>query len=405
MTRRGLTTATKEEETTDCTDFTDFKKSSGNRNLRVSVPSSEPCERVVISFRNNIGMNEFRKLIGWFTLALLFGWAGLSIFGAFLGAELGKDLFNSWPLAVFWFALALTLAAGFIVFGSLRRCLGLLGMHLGLLLIIAGSLINSGAGHRLAARLFGREKVTWSYLRLREGQTSSALRDRSLHREIGELPFRVRLDTFEIDYYPLPADPPPLYYAILAPEPGTPHFEWKARALNWKTGKFVQAGDTPIRLRVLDFTPARESDPVLATVELSHGDKVHRHELVCPPDEPFVRVALHPIFPEVQGMNRSASLLLARPTPAVRAYRSRVTILEENRERKAEIIVNRPIRVAGYHLYQHSWGDQPERYTVLLVVSDSGLRIVYAGFILLGLGTVWRFWVRPVLRRKVEVPA
>lgn len=345
-------------------------------------------------------MNEFRRMIGWFTLALLFGWTGLSIFGAFLGAELGKQLFNSWPLAVFWFVLALTLAAGLAVFAKLRRCPGLLGMHLGMLLVVLGFMANSEAGHRVAARLrSGAAKTTWSYLRLEEGQVSSTLRDETLQREIGSLPFSVRLDGFDIEYYPLAAEPPPLRFGVLEPEPGTPHFNWKTRALRWKPGREAKLSDTPMTFRVLEFSPAVEDAPLSVTVELSAEGKTHRHELVCPPGEPFARVALHPIFPELAGMHRSASLLLVRPMPQVRTYRSRITILLDGREEKAEVLVNRPAHVAGYHLYQQSWGSEPELYTVLLVVSDSGVWLVYAGFVLLGAGSIWRFWVRPLLPR------
>lgn len=351
-------------------------------------------------------MTEFRRMIGWFTLALLFGWTGLSIFGAFLGAELGKSLFNSWPLAVFWFALAVTFAAGFIAFAKLRRFPGLLGMHLGMLLVILGFMANSEAGHRFAARWRGGvAKTTWSYLRLEEGQTSSTLRDQTLRREVGSLPFEVRLDRFEIEHYPLPADPPPLLYGVLAPEPGTPHFSWKTVSLPWKPGRPAKLGDTPVTFRVLEFNHAAEDAPLSVTVELSAAGKTHRHELVCPPGEPFTRVALHPMFPGLAGMHGSASLLLARPAPPVRTYRSRIAITRDGREEAAEVLVNRPVHVAGYHLYQQSWGSEPEIYTVLLVVSDSGVWFVYAGFILLGIGSVWQFWVRPLLRNPAEEEA
>lgn len=345
-------------------------------------------------------------MIGWFALALLFGWAGLSIFGAFLGAEFGKALFNSWPLAVFWFTLAVTLAAGCAVFVKLRRCPGLLGMHLGILLVIVGSMVNSETGHRFAAQWLGRAgKTPWSYLRLEEGQTSSVLCDSSLRREIGTLPFEVRLDAFEIEYYPLPAEPPLLLYGVLAPEPDSPHFEWKTRPLKWKPGKVARLADTPVKFRVLEFAAGTEDAPSSVSVEFLAGDRVQRHELVCPPEEPFARVALYPIFPGLTNMHRSASLLLARPVPPVKVYRSRIAILRDGREQKAEVRVNHPIRVAGYHLYQQSWGSEPEVYTVLLAVSDSGLWLVYAGFVLLGGGTIWRFWVRALSRRGTEEAA
>lgn len=333
-------------------------------------------------------MNELRRLWGWFVLALLFGWAGLSVFGAFLGADVAKSLFNSPPMVVFWLVLAAAQAGGFLVFAALRRSPGLIGLHLGVLLVILGFMANSEAGHRLAARLGGREKIPWSYLRLEEGQASASVSDRSFRRSLGSLPFSVRLDKFEVEYYPLPDEPPPLLYGVLAPEPGTPHFSWATQPLRWKQDAPAPLADTPIELRVL------ESAPASATVELRAGGLVHRHELACPPGEPFVRLALSPIFPGLTNLHRSASLLLAQPTPPVRLYRSRVTVWESGRETPAEILVNHPLRVGGYHLYQQSWGEHPARFTVLLAVSDSGLGVTYAGFILLASGSMLCFWRR-----------
>ena len=339
-------------------------------------------------------MQEWRRLMPWFTLALLFGWAGLSIYGAFLGPDLAKELFNSWPLSVFWGLVAVTLAAGFVVFVKLRRQTGLMGLHLGMLLIIVGTMVNSGAGHRWMARLTGRQRIPWSYLRLEEGQTSAAVRDRSLRRELGSLPFEVRLDGFDVEYYPLPTDPPPLYFGVLAAEAGTPHFNWVTRPLKWTLQKEARITDTPIRFRVLAFSPPAEGRPITLSVELTAAGQSQVHELICPPDEPFTGVPLSPMFPALTNLHRSASLLLARPAPPVRLYRSRVTILEAGRETSAEIRVNHPLRVAGYHLYQSSWGAEPERYTVLLAVSDSGLGLVYAGFILLAGGAMLNVWRR-----------
>lgn len=158
----------------------------------------------------------------WFTLALLFGWAGLSVFGAFLGAELAGAVFSSPPLIGFWLVFALNQAAGFAVFAALRRNPGLLALHLGIVLIFAGFMMNSENGHRLTARLRGSARIPRSYLRLEEGQTSAAVYDRAFTRKLGDLPFAVRLDAFEVDHYPAALSAPQFLHGVLAPEPGHP---------------------------------------------------------------------------------------------------------------------------------------------------------------------------------------
>ena len=79
--------------------------------------------------------------------------------------------------------------------------------------------------------------------------------------------------------------------------------------------------------------------------------------------------------------------------PPIKEYRSRVTISEPGREPYVKNIrVNHPAYVGGYHIYQMSfgqsrnWQGQPVTYTVLQFIRDPGLRVVYAGFIMLFIG-------------------
>lgn len=350
-------------------------------------------------------MNEKRRLFQWVVLALLGSGVGMSIFGAFLGAERAHAFFNSLPLVVFWLVFALALAAGFAVFPGLRRCPGQAGMHLGLLLILAGSMAGSELARRLADRFGGSAGLASGVLRLREGETSATLRDPVTGREAGALPFAVRLDAFEMDFYPLSSVPPPLFYGVLAAEPGAPGLAWQTVPLDWEQGVSAPLADTPIQFRVTGFTPSADGAALSLTVELSAGGESRVQTLVCPPDEPFVSMVLHPLFPQLADVNRSASLILARPAPEVRAYRSRVTVMKDGKERPANILVNHPLCLAGVRLYQQSWGAEPERYTVLLAVDDRGWLLVWAGFVLLGAGTVWRFWIKPLRAARTEVAA
>jgi len=79
----------------------------------------------------------------------------------------------------------------------------------------------------------------------------------------------------------------------------------------------------------------------------------------------------------------------------------------------ANVRVNHPAFVQGYHIYQLSWGQSADRlgrpvvYTVLQFIRDPGLPLVYAGFVALFAG-VLLFAVR-VFRAKApdvrEVPS
>lgn len=337
---------------------------------------------------------ETQRAMRWGALLLIFSGVGLSIFGAFLGAERAREFFTSPPLVVYWGVFALTLAAGFVVFARMRRDLGLAAMHLGFLLIMAGFILGSDAAHRWASRMGGDERIPRSYLPIRVGATTSTVWDRDLRRDLGRLPFAVRLDAFEIKHYPPSSEPPPIFWGTM----DRAHGNWQAQSLKWKSGRALRLPGAPIRMRVLEFTTPADEGPLTARIALEAGGETREKTLVCAADAPFARFAVAPLFPSLRELDPTASLLLAPPVPAVRAYRSRVTVIEDGRERAEEIRVNQPLRVGGYHLYQHSWGEQPERHSILLVVSHRGLNTVYAGFFLLGAGPILLYW-RPRRRR------
>lgn len=67
-----------------------------------------------------------------------------------------------------------------------------------------------------------------------------------------------------------------------------------------------------------------------------------------------------------------------------RQFRSSVYI----GDRRADIEVNSPLRHSGYTLHQDGYDTREERYTVLLVVRDPWLWIVWAGIALLAAGSL-----------------
>lgn len=96
---------------------------------------------------------------------------------------------------------------------------------------------------------------------------------------------------------------------------------------------------------------------------------------------------------------RQPVLYLVRPRGDVKDYRSRLVVLEGQEPVKAAMVaVNDPLHYGGYHIYQDSYDRAGQRYVVFMVRSDSGLYLVYAGFLLLGGGVFWWGWGQPVRR-------
>jgi len=98
---------------------------------------------------------------------------------------------------------------------------------------------------------------------------------------------------------------------------------------------------------------------------------------------------------EAHGMGRmmAPELYLTQPRGAIQSYKSDVTILEGDRHAGHAVIeVNHPLHWGGYSFYQSSYDAERGAYTVLSVVSDSGLMAVYLGMAILSIGAFWRFW-------------
>jgi hypothetical protein len=139
-------------------------------------------------------------------------------------------------------------------------------------------------------------------------------------------------------------------------------------------------------------------------VELSVQGHAHRAWLLPQKEEKYAVLSLEPLaspggVPAEAGQGLPA-LYLAAPRGDVRAYNSDVEVLQDYRRVAHKVIqVNHPLHYGGYHFYQYDYDKRDGRYTVLLVVSDSGLWAVWAGFVLLVGGACWKLWLVPVWNR------
>jgi hypothetical protein len=234
---------------------------------------------------------KFRFAVMWVALALVVLLILLSVYGAFLGSYQAKSFFNSPALSAYWLALMALLVTAFVVFGRLIRLPGLLLIHAGCILILAGALQGSGAGLKVCNRLFGTDKIQTGRMIIFEGDIENRiwLEDGG---QTKELPFRIKLKDFRIEYYK----------------------------------------------------------------------------------------------PEY-----------------VRDYISDIQVIKDgNVVAEKSIEVNHPLHFGGYHFYQSSYDTQAHRYTVLSVVSDTGLDFVYAGYTALCIGVFWHFWVRHIFTKRIN---
>ena len=82
----------------------------------------------------------------------------------------------------------------------------------------------------------------------------------------------------------------------------------------------------------------------------------------------------------------------------IKDFKSTLAITHQGRPiLKKTIEVNQPLHYGGYHFYQSGFDTDNQQFTILYLVSDSGLGIVYCGYWLIIAGVFGRCWIEPII--------
>jgi len=327
-------------------------------------------------------MVRLKRSILWACLIAIAALAVLSVYGAFLGADRAQAFFNSVPVVIYWGAFGVLLAAGIAVFRRLLWVPSLLLMHLGCILILAGGMWGSPLGQDLQKRFFGTERIRKGQMPVIEGTAENRVMVADSN-DTKELPFSIRLRDFRIEHY----EPGDLYIQSrdgkrwkLPAEAG------RSQALGKDLGtvtiqrvfrnfKMDISGDE----RIAYDAPGGPNPAVEVTRQKPDGSKARRYG------------CLH----RAGHANPDDSLVMSYEQ-SPRDYISELEVVRDNAVvASKDIEVNHPLHHGGYHFYQHKYGqNQMGEYTILMVVSDAGLSIVYTGYAMLIVGVFLHFWGR-----------
>jgi hypothetical protein len=327
-------------------------------------------------------MNRLKRPLLWAAMIAIALLIVFSIYGAFLGADRARAFFNSLPAAVYWFALVALLIAGFGLFRRLLCIPALLLMHMGCIFILAGGMWGSPGGQQLQERLLGRQQIQEGQMPILEGTAENRVRVTDSN-EIPELPFFVRLRDFRMEYYTP---------GLLLIQSQAGQF-WKLPA---EAGQTLDLGNDLGRLTVQrvfrNFKISLNGDERVA-VDAPGGSNPAIEVTVRKPDG---TEASRYVFAEFPGHPRPGDPLAMQYQRMVRDYISELEIVKDGQVvKQKDIEVNHPLHYAGYHFYQQSYGQNEfGEYTILTVVSDSGLKTVFIGYALLIAGVCWHFWGR-----------
>jgi len=330
-------------------------------------------------------MNKFRRAMMWAGLTLIILLIFLSIYGAFIGAERAQAFFNSLPLAVYWVVLTLLLIIGIVIFSRLIRVPGLLLIHTGCILILVGAIWSSQTGHELQEKLFGIDKIRSGQMAIFEGTSENRVVLEN-GDQVKELPFYVGLKDFRLEYYQ------PDYLMIQAGQNKT----WK---LPVEVGSEIALGEDLGTVKIL-----RAFENFKIKIE---GDEHIPYDDPQPGYNPALEVQLKYqdgnvatkyVFERFAGHIHPEDKFLLRYQRLVSDYISELQIIQNSKiVAEKNIEVNHPLHFGGYHFYQHSYDAEASQYTVLMVASDTGLDLVYAGYLMLCVGVLWHLWLRHIL--------
>jgi cytochrome c biogenesis protein ResB len=325
----------------------------------------------------------------WFGLILIVLLIVLSIIGAFYGAEKASLFFNSLPLTIYWLTLAVFLVVGLVTFRRLIRVPGLLLIHLGCVFILVGAIWGSEGGHRLQKKLLGIDKVPFGYMMIYEQTAKDSIVDED-DNVLAKLPFSIYLEDFRIEYYKSRS------YLQVENKNGN---QWE---IPDEAGQELSLSENKIKIlrvfrnfkiAIIDGKKvATDSDEpgfnpaVKINIEFSDGSSKKQYIFVQFPQNSYSEAGLKFTY---------ISQLMA----PVKDYFSDLILLEgEKQITKKTIEVNHPLHYGGYHFYQHSYDPEKGLYTILTVYSDSGLNLVYAGYLMLCSGILWHFWFKHFLK-------
>jgi hypothetical protein len=332
-------------------------------------------------------MYKYRRTIMWMALVLIIVLTVLSIYGAFIGAERAQQFFNQPPLVVYWMTLALLLIIGIGAFRRLLRVPGLLLIHAGCVLILAGGMWSSQGGHNLKKKLFGIDKIHTGRMAIYEGRSENhVVLDGS--NEQKELPFSLKLKDFRIEYYQ------PVYLRIQSRQGR----QWKIPV---EIDKEFLLGDDAGTIKIIkayeNFKIGTQEGKSVPFDDPSPGMNPALEVQIT---EPGSKTATQYVFERFPGHSHGQDNFLLSYRRVISDYISELQIVKGDKVvAEKDIEVNHPLHFGGYHFYQSSYDDKAGQYTVLQVVSDTGLYVVYAGYWMLCIGTIWHLWLRHIFSR------
>jgi len=207
-----------------------------------------------------------------------------------------------------------------------------------------------------------------------------------------ELPFHIELKDFRIEYYE------PAYLEVQTGQA-------QSKKIPAEVGGEIDLGNELGTAKIVrmfeNFKMAIEDGNTIAYEDPHPGSNPALEVQITQPDGQVTTQWVFSLFPGHSHVQTKLQLKYSRPAyRAISDYVSELQVIENDKVvAEKDIEVNHPLHYGGYHFYQSSYDDKAMQYTILQVVSDTGLYVVYAGYWMLCIGVIWLMWLRHIVSK------
>jgi hypothetical protein len=363
-------------------------------------------------------MKKIRSIINWSVLLLILLLIIFSVYGAFIGANRAQAFFNTAPLTLYWILFVVLLCLGFVFIKRLLKSPSLLLIHLGCIMILFGAMWGSEGGLQLQKKIFNNNKLHSGNLIIHEGLSGNRVIRKNAYlsfvlendklkfyeyknnissfvkdddKRLFALPFDIKLKDFRIEYYKQPRllvrDVDGRQILLEDLKVGAKYELGNSAQLIVKE-LFSNLKLKEIKGRMQAFDDLNSGTNPAIKTRIVNNDGT---------EEELIAFANH----AGQMGNSKKYAIQYFLSGMVKDYFSDVQIIDNGKVVKEKSIqVNDPLYYGGYHFYQQSYDQKGEKYTILSVFSDSGLYLVYTGYILLMIGIIWLMWLIPLIHSR-----
>lgn len=294
---------------------------------------------------------------------------------------------TSWP---FLFAQIYFLATLAMV--TIRRAVpfkwknaGFLLNHAGLWITIFAAGLGAGDLQRLTVNLYEQKDFK-----------NLAFDDR---QRVYHLPFSMKLNDFDVDYYP----------------PKLALFDAGTGTIKHEKGKNLEMVEEGLTMHLSNWTihvdtfiesakphPGKGYIPA-DTVGTTPAAYVTARNKMDSIKQGWISAGSFRYRPKYLILNRNDILALTEPEP--KKYSSLVEVRYNGTIENHDIEVNKPHKVMGWKIYQMGYDTRMGKWSelsVLEVVKDPWLPVVYIGFFMLIAGAIYLFWIGRDVKVKKE---